>query len=513
MLFEAAEVGETLDKQAYEKRLPDLREELLDAEFRLRNENFSVVVVIAGAEGAGKGETVNCLLEWFDARGVETHAMSQASAEESERPPFYRFWLRLPPHGKIGIFFGSWYTTPIVQRIAGTIDDADFERRMRQIVDFERMLASENVLLIKVWLHITKRQQKQKLKELEKDPATAWRVNEQDWEYYKTYDEFITVASSAVRLTSTGHAPWHIVEAADRRHRNVNVGEHILNCLVKRLDAPLPDKPQPEPLPTPRPKNLINILELDQPLSRDDYNQELSKWQGELAQLARRMSASDLSAVLVFEGSDGAGKGGCIRRVVHALDARFYRVYPVAAPTDEEQARPYLWRFWRTLPRKGRICVYDRSWYGRVLVERIEGFCSPTDWRRAYSEINAFEQELNAHRILVIKFWLTISSEEQLRRFKLREETGYKRYKLTDEDWRNREKAPAYEAAACDMIAQTNTVAAPWTLVEADNKLFARIKVLSTVCERLQSAIGSAAAPDPGGKRKKEKKNSGKKSK
>jgi polyphosphate kinase 2 (PPK2 family) len=201
------------------------------------------------------------------------------------------------------------------------------------------------------------------------------------------------------------------------------------------------------------------------------------------------MTDHDLSAVLVFEGSDGAGKGGCIRRVMQSLDARFYRVIPIAAPTDEELAHPYLWRFWRRLPGRGHINIYDRSWYGRVLVERIEGFCNPLDWHRAYSEINAFERELSEHQILVVKFWLAISEDEQLKRFKRREETGYKRYKLTPEDWRNREKAPAYEAAACDMISQTSTSFAPWTLVEADNKLFARIKVLSTFCKRLEEAI------------------------
>ena len=488
-MFEAAEVGEKLDKQTYAEKLPGLREALLDAQFRLREADFSVVVVVAGAEGAGKGETVNCLLEWLDGRGVETHAITKQSDEEAERPTFYQFWRRLPPRGKIAIFFGSWYTDPIVRRILGESDANEFERQMQRIVEFERMLANENTLLIKVWLHISKKQQKRNLKRLEKNPETAWRVTKQDWEYHKTYDEFIRVATSAIRQTNSGHAPWRIVEAADKRYRHVAVGEHLLNGLEQRLSAPPAPAPVAEPRPVPNERNLINTLELSQPLSRNDYETALLHWQGQLNQISRKLTAAEISAVIVFEGSDSAGKGGCIRRAVHAIDARYYQVIPVAAPTDEERAHPYLWRFWRTLPRRGHIHVYDRSWYGRVLVERIEGYCSRSDWQRAYSEINVFEQELNEHRILVIKFWLAISSEEQLRRFEMREQTVYKRYKLTDEDWRNREKAGAYEAAACDMIAQTSTSFAPWTLVEADNKLFARIKVLRTICERLEEAL------------------------
>ncbi|MCA9157145.1 MAG: polyphosphate:AMP phosphotransferase [Planctomycetales bacterium] len=489
-MFETAEIGEKLDKDAFHLRLPEFREAMLDAEFQLREEKrFSVVFVVAGAEGAGKGETVNCLLEWLDPRGVETHAMSKPTDEERDRPPYYQFWRRLPPKGKIGIFFGSWYTAPIVQHIARKTDDDRFDREMRRIVDFERMLANEGVLIVKVWLHITRKQQKQRLRKLERNPETSWRVTKQDWHYYKTYDDFIRVAAKAVCQTSSGHAPWQVVEAADNYYRNLAVGEHLLSSLKRRLDVA---ETKPAPVPTllpPQSENLISTMQLEQPLSRKDYRAELSKWQGKLSKLARRMASNDQSTILVFEGNDGAGKGGCIRRVAQALDARFYQVIPVAAPTDEEKAHPYLWRFWRTLPGKGHIQIYDRSWYGRVLVERIEGLCERPDWQRAYSEINDFERELTENQMLVIKFWLAISSEEQLARFRHREETGYKRYKLTEEDWRNREKAPAYESAACDMIEHTSTPYAPWTKVEANNKLFARVKVLRTICKRLEKAM------------------------
>lgn len=502
-MFEVAEVGEKLDKQTFAAKEPVIREALLDAQFRLQDADFPVIIVIAGAEGAGKGETVNCLLEWLDARGVETHAIGTPTEEETERPPGYRFWRRLPPKGKIAIFFGSWYTQPAVARIEDRIDDARFDRALHQIVEFERMLVNEGALVLKFWLHVTKKQQRKNFERLEKNPDTAWRVTAQDWEYHKSYDKFLTVAAEMISETSTGEAPWDLIEARDKRYRHITVAEKVVAAINRRLDAPPLPPPHPEPLPVPAAKNVINTLDLTQALTRDEYETALEKYQGKLGRLARHMTEAHCSAVLVFEGSDAAGKGGCIRRIVQALDARFYRGVPIAAPTDEERAHPYLWRFWRTLPRRGHFCIYDRSWYGRVLVERIEGFCRPEDWRRAYAELNAFEEQLNDSNVLVLKFWLAISEQTQLERFKEREATGYKRYKLTPEDWRNREKWPAYEAAVCDMVEHTSTSYAPWTLVEADDKWFARIKVLRTLCDRLEQALGEDNPPR--GKKQKKK--------
>ena len=201
------------------------------------------------------------------------------------------------------------------------------------------------------------------------------------------------------------------------------------------------------------------------------------------------MHFKKLSLLTVFEGIDAAGKGGSIRRITGALDARFYEVIATAAPTEEERAQPYLWRFWRHMPRLGRLAIFDRSWYGRVLVERVEGFCSQSDWMRAYSEINDFEEQLIRNRTVLVKFWLSISKEEQLKRFKEREAIGFKRFKLTADDWRNREKWDQYENAVCDMIDRTGTEIAPWTLVEANDKNYARIKVLKTLCNRLEAVL------------------------
>jgi polyphosphate kinase 2 (PPK2 family) len=244
------------------------------------------------------------------------------------------------------------------------------------------------------------------------------------------------------------------------------------------------------PLPPPdEARNLLNSLQLRRPLDKKDYAEQLERYQGRLALLTRAEAFRNRSLVLVFEGADAGGKGGAIRRVTAAMDARRYRIIPIAAPTEEERAQPYLWRFWRHLPRQARVAIFDRSWYGRVLVERVEGYCSEADWMRAYAEINDFEDQLADAGAVVVKFWLSVSKAEQLVRFNEREAQPHKRFKITAEDWRNRERWDDYARAVCDMVDRTSTETSPWTLVEADNKYFARIKVLRTICERLEAAL------------------------
>ena len=488
-MFESAQLGRKVDRETFAKREPELREALLDAQLRLATAGFSVVIVVAGAEGAGKGETVNLLLNWLDARGIETHALGAPSEEEMERPEYYRFWRRLPAKGRIGIFFGSWYTRPISQHSLGNLDEAGLEDGLRRIVDFERMLEDEGVLLVKFWLHITKDQQAKRFKALAKNPDTAWRVTKLDWRFHKTYDRFVNSASRAIRRTSSGQSPWHIIESWDTRYRHLTVAETLLAAIEQRLAAEALPAPVAPVVPAPVRPNVLSSLDLSRSIPEADYRNELVQRQLAIGRMARDLQNRRRSAILVFEGSDASGKGGTIRRLTQALDARFYQVVQIAAPSDEERARPYLWRFWRNLPRWGHFTIFDRSWYGRVLVERLEGLCPPADWQRAYGEINAFEEQLVLSGSTVIKFWLTTSKEEQLRRFQERGAMGFKRYKITEEDWRNREKWDAYEAAACDMVERTSSELAPWTLVEAEDKYYARLKVLRTVEDALERAL------------------------
>ena len=493
-MFESAELGHKIDKATYEAQAPALRESLLDAQYELAQKaTFPVIILIGGVDGAGRSETVNLLNEWLDPRYIQTHGMGDPSDEEMERPMMWRFWRALPPKGRIGLFLGSWYTWPILNRVNRFTKVADLDQSLERARRLEKMLTDEGALIIKFWLHLSKEKQQARLTLMEKNPKTRWRVTRRDWEHFKLYDRFKTVHESVIRHTSTAEAPWIIVEGADARYRSLTVGEVILNAMRKRLGEGTAKKPAESKVPALLPSidklDVLKALDLTQTLDKKDFQMQLEKCQGKLATLTRHPKFKDLTVVVVFEGNDAAGKGGAIRRITGAVDARQYQVIPIAAPTDEERAQPYLWRFWRHVPRKGRMSIFDRSWYGRVLVERVEGYCASIDWMRAYSEINDFEAQLVRHNTVVVKFWLTVSQEEQLRRFKEREEIGFKRFKLTADDWRNREKWTAYEEAICDMVDRTSTEIAPWTLVEANDKNFARIKVLKTLCQRIDAAL------------------------
>ncbi len=492
-MFESAEIGHSIGKKAYAREVPALRAALLEAQLDMAKlAQFPVIILMGGVDGAGRGETANLLNEWMDPRYLQTHGMGDPSDEELDRPEMWRYWRALPPKGRIGIFLGSWYTDTIIRRVENRIKRADLDQSLESARRFETMLADEGALILKFWMHLSRDRQKERLKTLEKNPKTRWRVTRRDWDHYKKYDKFHAVADSVIRHTSTAEAPWTIVEGYDPRYRSLTVGRTILDAIRKRLNEAASLKNEiaaPPPLPSIDNLDILKTLNLKQKIARKHYADELEKHQGRLALLTRHPKFKRLTVIALFEGNDAAGKGGAIRRVTGALDARYYDVVPIAAPTEEERAQPYLWRFWRHIPRRGRMTIFDRSWYGRVLVERVEKLCSQADWMRAYSEINDFESQLVRHNIVVVKFWLSISKDEQLRRFKEREAVEFKHFKITPEDWRNREKWDEYEQAVCDMVDRTSTEIAPWTLVEANDKNFSRIKVLKTLCQRIEEAM------------------------
>jgi polyphosphate:AMP phosphotransferase len=435
---------------------------------------------------------VNLMLEWMDPRHIQVHAMGRPSDEELERPPMWRFWRALPQKGKLGIFFGSWYSVPIIDRVYRRMTSSDMSKRLAEIARFERMLVDEGAIVVKIWLHLSKKAQKRRFEKLEADPATAWRVTAEDWKRHKRYDRFREVSERALRETSTAEAPWNVVEATDLRYRNLTVAHTLLEAVEKRLARGKGKTPVRAAQPPPPPidaKNVLEELDLSKKLSEARYDKKLDVLQGRLNALSAHKKFRDRACVLVFEGNDAAGKGGAIRRVTRAIDARQYHVVPIAAPTEEERAQPYLWRFWRHVPKKSHFAIFDRSWYGRVLVERVEGFAAEPDWIRGYREIVDFEHSLVRFGIVVVKFWLAVSPEEQLRRFKEREKIGFKRFKITKEDWRNRDKWPTYERAVCDMVDRTSTELAPWHLVEANDKKWARVKILETLCDSIEKAL------------------------
>ncbi|MBL0142507.1 MAG: polyphosphate:AMP phosphotransferase [Betaproteobacteria bacterium] len=491
-MLESAEIGHKLKKSEYRREEPILRQALLKAQYDLLdNGKFPVVILVNGVDGAGKGETVNLFNEWMDPRHIHTHAFGAMTDNESERPEMWRFWQALPPKGRIGILFGSWYTDPILKRVMGHEKRAQFEHRLERIRHFERMLVAEGALVLKLWFHLSKAAQKKRFKELLSSRKTAWRVGAGDWERFKHYDEFVDICEDALRKTGTGEAPWQVIEGSDPEYRSLTAGKLLLDALNARLKGAAPRvspaAPPPEP-PIDR-KNILNSLDYKRALAPKAYDKRLESAQARLNQLTRDKKMRDRSLVMVFEGMDAAGKGSTIRRMTRAMDARFYRVIPIAAPTDEERAQPYLWRFWRHIPGHGKAVIFDRSWYGRVLVERVEGFCSEADWMRAYHEINDFESQLSDAGAIVAKFWMAVTPQEQLRRFKEREKIAYKRFKITDEDWRNRKKWPQYERAICDMIERTSTETSPWNLIAANDKLLARVTVVERLCDQIESRL------------------------
>ncbi len=499
-MFATAKVGRKLGKDLYKAAVEDLRTQLLETQIAVREHNIPIYVIIAGMEGAGKGDVVNALDEWLDSRGVNVYAFWDESDEEKQRPRAWRFWRAMPRRGEIGIFFGGWYLWPLEQRFTGRWEDADLDQCLRSIRELERMLINDGAAIVKFWYHFSEGDQRARLKTLARSDRSRWKMLPKKSRFSEQYERFEEVADRMVRSTDIGRAPWHIIEATDHRYRNMTTGQILLREMQEALarashsgqadgepppsnhDALLPNAPEAQ-------ITILDRVDLSQTIERKEYKERLDTLQAELNDLTWRAYAKNISTILVFEGVDAAGKGGAIRRVTQAVDARLRQVVSVAAPTDEERAHHYLWRFWRHVPRAGRMTIFDRSWYGRVLVERVEGFTSHANWARAYLEINDFEAQLTQAGIVVQKFWLQISKEEQLARFEARENTPYKRYKITDEDWRNREKWDDYRAAVNEMLARTSARNAPWNLIAGNDKRFARIQVLEIVTGALREAL------------------------
>ena len=436
---------------------------------------------------------INTLNGWLYPRGVEVFAFHPPTDEERERPFMWRYWRCLPPRGRLGVYAGSWYTEALREASVPKAKSEKFQHALHRIKHFERLLVADGALVVKCWLHLSKVDQAARLKKLSGNPRTAWRVSPDDCKSHRAYDRIDRLGRTLRQATNRTGARWTVIDAADERGRNVAVTETLLTAFKVHLAASrkLAQPLRPKTIKSLEPAGLRKLtdLPLNKKISASAYEVKRDKWLGKLNELIRRTSALKLSIVFVFEGWDAAGKGGAIRRLTSAIDARDCRVIPVSKPTDEEKDHHYLWRFWRHVPRDGMVTVYDRSWYGRVLVERLEGFAREDEWRRAYRELNVFEHQLIEHGTIVVKFWLHISKEEQLRRFRVREQTEYKRHKINAEDWRNRRKWDQYEIAVGDMLALTRQPHAPWHLVSAEDKRYARLQVLKLSCRQLEAAL------------------------
>jgi polyphosphate:AMP phosphotransferase len=486
-VFDTAELGQSIPKAEFKKRELELRASLLKLQYQaLEMARFPIIIDFAGVDGAGKGTTINMLDKWMDPRWIRAIGYQPPSEEEKARPRFWRYWRDIPPKGRMGVYLSGRYSAPLLQRVYDEIDDAEFDDRLSEIIRFENTLADDGALILKFWMHLSRDAQKERLEALSADPMLSYKVKEKDWRNHEHYDKFIDAAEKIITRTNRAAAPWTIVEGVDAYYRHIRVGEVIRAELERHLaihenspegsSQPVAEPHKPEHEETLRPLTIFDNLDLSVRFTDGKYPKKKKKLQAKLGELGRRAHEQGQSTVLVFEGPDAAGKGGAIRRTVWS-------------PTDIERAHHYLWRFWSKLPKAGNVSIFDRSWYGRVLVERTEGFATEDEWRRAFNEINDFESQIVDRGILLLKFWLHISNGEQLKRFEERAESPYKHWKLTDEDWRNREQWEQYEIAAHDMVQFTSTRAAPWILVEGDSKHYARLKILQTICDALEERI------------------------
>lgn len=484
-MFEAVELGRSMSKEEFDARMPSLRTNLINAQFELRKSDFPVVILLAGEDRLGCHELLGFLTQVLDSRFLIVSAFGSPNSEESQRPAFWRYWKALPPKGQIGVMIGGWTISAIVDRLTGVASKHDFETRLQHCREFESTLALEGALILKFWLHIPKAELKKQRKNIGK--KNWWEPPQRaEWRINKDYKRGMNLVEKALQTTDTPHAAWHVIESTNDRYRNMTAAELVLAEMTRRLnDTPEPAQAGPPPTVDEDPLTILDKVDLSHQLAKNEYEKRLIRDQKKLNVTSNARFRKGKSTVMLFEGWDAAGKGGCIRRVTAAMDATIFRVVPIAAPTDEERSHHYLWRFWRHLPRAGHIVIFDRSWYGMVLVERVEGFARPEQWRRAYSEINEFESQLCEHGIVLLKFWLHIDRETQLSRFKEREQTPFKQFKITEEDYRNREKWNAYEAAVNEMVARTSTRSAPWHLIPANDKHLARVNVLGTINKAL----------------------------
>lgn len=476
-----------ISKETFQRNLPALRDQLLDLQLKLHTSKAcAVAVIIIGTPAAGRSETVNELIEWLDPKHIGVHALGEPDREDRRRPPLWRYWQKLPARGRMTFFFAGWYAEYLHDATRHPEHATRRHRRsIERILQFERMLIRDRVRVMKIYLHTDRSTQQKRIETLRASKLTRWRVTDEDRWQAKHFRSVQQAMRACMKATDHEPAPWHSVDGTDEEYRLLTVGKILRDELRLGLEEKR-STPLAWPIESPADASPLQVEQSLPRLDDDDYERQLAALQGRLARLVRKSRFRKQGLVLAFEGMDAAGKGGAIRRITHALDARQYQVVPVSAPSPEELSYPHLWRFWQHIPELGSIAIFDRSWYGRVLVERVRGLTPDADWQRAYDEIVEFERQLTEQGLRVAKFWLSVSKEEQLRRFKERDEDPLKRFKVDREDWANRRYYDAYQVAAGEMIARTDRQTAPWTAVPADDKKQARLAVLKRICEVLE---------------------------
>lgn len=510
-MLEKVDLMKKMSKEEYQEKMPLLESRLGELQRRCKSLNIPVMIVFEGFDAAGKGLQIGRLIQSLDPRGFEVFAIEGETKEEQMHPFMWRFWTKTPGKGRIAIYDGSWYRKVLIDNFEKRTKKYELADAYHSICSFEKQLTDDGNVIIKLLLDIDKKEQKKRFKKLLKNKETAWRVTKEDLDRNANFESYQGIMENMLQKTDTDYAPWTIVEATNKRFATVKIYSAVIKAMAEQIEKVEQEKAKKEAekalqdmhkemeISTVAEEALKNVNDLQESIlakadlsltyTKEEYKEKLKKLQKKMEILHGELYRRRIPVVLGFEGWDAGGKGGAIKRLTEKMDPRGFVVNPTASPNDIEKAHHYLWRFWRAMPKDGHIAIFDRTWYGRVMVERIEGFCTKQEWQRAYKEINDMEKDLADAGAIVIKFWMQIDKDEQERRFTARQQNPEKQWKITDEDWRNREKWDQYEDAVNEMLLRTSTEYAPWVVVEGNCKYYARIKVLETVVDAIEKRL------------------------
>lgn len=480
-----------LEKNQYKIEKKKLQLEMGDLQRACKNKKIPIIILVEGFGTSGKGLLINEMMQSFDPRGVRVITTENPTKEELEYPFLYPFWVNTPANGEIAIFDRGWYRRVWLERFNKQYTKKEFENACDEINIFERQLKDSGMVIIKLFLGITQKEQKKRLENLLSSEETSWRVSEDDLKRNEKYKQYFSMAEEMLEKTNMNGSYWNVIEAMDKNYAIIKMMSIIVEELRHALDEEkASSKKEIKEIDQKTGANLLDDIVLyGKSLEEDAYKKKLKNLQKKIDTYQNILYKKKIPMIVAFEGWDAAGKGGAIKRFTEAMDPRGYVVNSVSAPNDIEKAHHYLWRFWIKLQKAGHVTIFDRTWYGRVLVERIEHFCEKKEWKRAYQEINEFEKMLINSGAIVIKFWIHIDKEEQKKRFDARMENPEKQWKITDEDWRNREKWDSYKIAVNEMVQKTSTTNAPWIIVEGNNKNYARIKVLENIIDAIERRL------------------------
>ncbi|WP_461207557.1 polyphosphate:AMP phosphotransferase [Clostridium sp. DL1XJH146] len=489
------DLSKNIDKDVYKEKIKEIERKLPYLQRKAKELKIPIILVFEGWSASGKGTIINNLILPLDPRHFKVYTTDEPTEEERLRPFLWRFWTKTPLRGKIAIFDRSWYRRVLSERMDIKLDKKAVGKAFEDIVNFERQLADDGNIILKFFMHIDKKEQEKRFIELQQSKATSWRITKDDWKDNKKYDEYVPLIEEMIDKTNKEYSSWTVVEANNVRFATIKVLEKTIEVLeekIKRVEEKTlqnniisADESNTKEVK----KSILSSIDLTKKLEREEYKEKIKVYQKKIRQLEYKIYKKRIPVIILYEGWDAAGKGGNIKRLTKKMDPRGYEVIPIAAPSREELDHHYLWRFWKEVPKGGHITIFDRSWYGRVLVERVEGFCSETEWKRSYREINEMEKQFINFGAVIVKFWIHIDQDIQLQRFQERENNPEKQWKITDEDWRNREKYPQYEKAVNEMLLRTSTTTSPWTVIESNDKYYARVKALKTVIDAIETKL------------------------